>query len=655
MSLRQQFSLLTMALVVLLLGGSLLFTLGNTRQAFEQQLNARAYDAASALSLSMSQVADDDDTQLLRIMDALYDRGFFEYITYEKNNGQVLSKRNSAAQSSNIPAWFKEKLPLNLMVAEADVMGGWQRLGTVQVVSHSEQAYQDLWDITLSEVKWYALVLVLSLLLLQWILTWLLKPLRDVEQQAKAICERQLKIQHDIPRSRELRQMVLAMNQMVHKLRSVFSEQVSVTEQLRTETFHDELSGLLNRRGFDQRLEAELLNADHSGVLFLLQLPDLAALNQRQGRQAGDDLIHHLGLFICKWLNERRGFAGRRSGSDFAVYIPCTDQTRANELSSQLFDALSSQVFKPRLGLPCHIGAVLLQDVTDSNVQALSRADEALRQAQTAAVGAVRLYQETPYNNELTAGQWQELLMQVLHDESLELLFQPVVVAKQQSLQQLEIFSAIVQGEQRISAGRFWPMVEKYQLAPQFDALIIRKVLKQMQSIVLSADILCCVNISAASVADETFIRQLQQWLKDAGEVTNNLAFEVPESALLNNEAELLAFAEVLKPFGARLGVDKVGTGGMAFSYLQRMPFSYLRIDGSFGRGLAQAQDQRFFVRSMVQIANSLERMIMAEGIEAEEDSHALQHTGIQVLSGYLFSRPLADIYQALNWKHLKP
>src|SRR5690606_3612506 len=123
------------------------------------------------------------------------------------------------------------------------------------------------------ELQWYGRVLVLSLLLLPWFLRWLLRPPAEAEKQAQAICNRQWPVQRNIPKVRELRQMVLAMNQMVKKLRTIFTEQAALTEQLRAETFSDSLSGLLNRRGFDQRLEHILQRRDgHSGVLLLLQL-----------------------------------------------------------------------------------------------------------------------------------------------------------------------------------------------------------------------------------------------------------------------------------------------------------------------------------------------------------------------------------------------
>lgn len=651
MSLRQQFSLLTAALVIILLSGSLLLNLNNARNAFEQQLNARAYDAASALSISMSHVNADDHTQLLRLIDALYDRGFFSEITLTLVDGTQLHKRSTNVQNSvTSPRWFQRLLPIALITAEADVMDGWQRLGDIQVTSYTGTAYQDLWTVFLSEIKWYGLILLLGLVFLQWLLRWLLKPLQEVERQALAISNRQLIVQKHIPRTRELKHMVLAMNHMVQKLRSVFTEQVNITEQLKAESFHDTLTGVLNRRGFDQRLESVLQSQEeHSGVLLLLQLQELAEYNQLKGRQAADDLIQHLGRQLSLWIQSHVGaFAGRRSGSDFAIYAPCLGKHQAQSMAQQLLDQLTTTVLSPKLKMPCHLGGVYLHSKEDMPSQALSQADAALRQAQQQTVNNARLYEDATGLAELTASEWREFLLQVLHEESLELLFQPVVNLKEKRLVQVEVFSQVTRDDQVLKASRFWPMVEQHHLSTQFDALIIRQVLALLSKQPLPAGVTCCINVSPATLTDETFIQKLQQWLSSSPLAAAQIALEVPESFLSNIEASLLRTAEVVHPFGVKIGVDQIGTGGQAFSYLQRLPLDYLRIDGSFGRGVAQAQDQRFFVHSMAQIAKGIELPIWAEGVEQEEDIAVLQQLGIQALSGYFISRPQHDFKSLL-------
>jgi len=90
----------------------------------------------------------------------------------------------------------------------------------------------------------------------------------------------------------------------------------------------------------------------------------------------------------------------------------------------------------------------------------------------------------------------------------------------------------------------------------------------------------------------------------------------------------------------------------MAFAYLQRLQLDYVRIGGSFNRGVHLAQDHRFFIQSMVQIAHNLDLLVLAEGLEDEQDVTAIRHTGVDGLGGYYFSRPINSLEDALNWVH---
>jgi GGDEF domain-containing protein len=119
------------------------------------------------------------------------------------------------------------------------------------------------------------------------------------------------------------------MNQMVRKLKAVFAEQSAITEKLREESYHDDVSQLLNRRGFDQRLQHILQESDgYSGVLVLLQVQDFSQFNQIQGREAGDELLFRIGEILNKWHREHSNvLISRRTGADFSLYIPCNGFT----------------------------------------------------------------------------------------------------------------------------------------------------------------------------------------------------------------------------------------------------------------------------------------------------------------------------------------
>ncbi|MAD46137.1 MAG: hypothetical protein CMH98_14135 [Oceanospirillaceae bacterium] len=654
MTLRQQFSLLTGLLVVILLAGNLVLTISNGRDYFQQQLNARAYDAATSLAPSMSQMTDQDTVQLSRLIDVLFDRGFFSAIEFHPVNGDAIHRRSREALATRpAPAWFMASVDFDMTPAQADVTRQWQRLGTVTVTSHTDFAYRDLWAMVRSEMIWFAWVLVLSLGLLHLLLNWLFRPVLLVEKQALAICEREWQVQENIPRARELRRMVLAMNKMVLKLQSIFSEQSAMTEQLREESFQDPLTGVLNRRGFDERL-AHILQREeeHSGLLVLLQLGGLAEFNRDEGRQAADDLLQLLGSQIREaTAGSAQAFAGRRSGTDFAVYLPCSDSLQADELLHQVHSDLLTSVLTQRNALVFHLGGVFLQNGRDDPSHALSCADAALRQAQRHPDSTAQLYDGSSADKEWTAGEWRTLLTEALASDALSLQFMPVLCHRNNRILQYEVLTRLSWQDEIISAARFWPMVEQHQLAARYDLAIIARVIRQLVKQPPRPDVRYCVNLSAASVLDDEFHHQLQSLLAESPELAGYLALEVAEPALPGAEAALARLAMVLRPFRIALGVDQVGTGNMAFAYLQRLPLDYIRIDGSFNRGLHQAQDRKFFIQSMVQIAHNLDLLVLGEGVEENADVAVLRQTGVDGMSGYYFSRPLLSLSDAHQWQ----
>ena len=659
MTLRQQFSLLTSLLVMILLAGNLLVTLMHAHDQFQRQLNARAYDAATALALSMSQVEGEDSVERSRLIDVLFDRGFFSEIRFVSTEGQDLHRRElQAYEAPAAPAWFMALTGFDMQPAETDVTNGWQRLGTVTVVSHADFAYRNLWNMAKAELFWFIAVLIVSLILLEILLRWLFKPLQQVEEQALAICEREWKIQHDIPRARELQRMVLAMNRMVNKLHALFTEQAATTEQLRQESFHDSVSGLLNRRGFDQRF-SHLLNHDeeHSGVLMLLQIDGFGAFNQREGRQAGDHIIRQVGDALHHWHHDHHhSLCGRHAGADFALYVRCADRQHAREIMMQTSSQLAATTLTQRSELQFHMGAVFLQGHHNNPGEAFSKADAALCKARSSGRGHSWLYddEEDQQRREWSASSWQQILRDALQDNLLQLRFMPVVSQQagdnSRHLLQVEVFSRIQWQGESLSAARFWPMVEQHGMAGEFDLAIVRQVFAHLIHTPLPDRVRVCVNLSPASLLDPEFPQHLLDLLERHSSLARHLLLEVPEFCVHDVENQLLPLGQRLKTLGVQLGIDQVGTGTAAFAYMKRLPLSQLRLDGSLNRGVHLAQDQRFFVQSMIQIGHKLDLTVLADGLEQSEDIKTLNQCGVDGISGFYFSRPLSQLQDVLDW-----
>ena len=282
MSLFKQLFIAICALMLVIFAGSFLISVESSREQQVSQLRAHAQDAATALAVSLS--AHIDDPAMVELMvSSIFDSGYFEIIrVIDQSTDEIIVERGGAPLAAVAPQWFAQLINLKPAVAEAYVSDGWRQSARIEVVSHPLFALGKLWHAVLGSLLWLALTCVLCLALMGWFLKRQLRPLNYLVEQAKAISRHEFLSLPTLPKTPEFRRVVIAMNQMVEKLKAVFAEEAARSEKLRDQAYSDQLTGLANRRRFDMQLHNRLSGDDlvSSGHLFLLQLHDLARLNQ---------------------------------------------------------------------------------------------------------------------------------------------------------------------------------------------------------------------------------------------------------------------------------------------------------------------------------------------------------------------------------------
>ncbi len=252
MTLYRQLLIVLQSLFLLIFVGTLVLGVQGVRAFLADQLAAHAQDTATSLGLSLSPAVEADDRATMTAMvDAIFDRGYYRSIVLESVDGRPLIERRLDVVVEGVPDWLVRWVPLETPEAEALVMAGWRQAATVRVVSHPGYAYRLLRDSLLELGAWFAALALLASLLAWGAVRVLLRPLHAVERQAEALCRREYDVQARLPRTRELRNIVLAMNRMIERVRAMFDDQAREAERLREQAFRDPLTGLGNRRLFE--------------------------------------------------------------------------------------------------------------------------------------------------------------------------------------------------------------------------------------------------------------------------------------------------------------------------------------------------------------------------------------------------------------------
>jgi len=642
-------------LLISLLVGSFMLNITVTREYLQNQLNSQAQDAATSLGLSLSSSIDArDEVSAGRMIDAIFDSGDYRRIVFFDTNGAPLVLRNQSLLIQDVPRWFVSSISLISSAKSAQVVSGWTQLGTIVVERHPGYAYVELWEIIKTQLAWFGLIGLVSMLVARVLLTSILKPLKDLEDQATKMSERRFNSQVAIPNFRELAGVASAMNGMAKKLGQMFGEQLELIEDLRSQSFLDDLTSLNNREGFDARLTTSLDSQEKvfQGSLVLFQVNDFSRVNNSMGREFGDELLKSIGGVLSTMVIRFPGaFSARRNGADFSLFLPNVLSDDIDELAKELMSDLVSlpKVKQLLRDDSIHMGIACVRE-TDTESALFSKADMAMSQAQSKGVSGWQRYANIDASLESLgevrqANEWRAILQNVLVDRSVILYTQAVYGFDKEILYQ-HVLSRIELEGSILVAGLFLPMAERYNLMVPFDQLVVEKVIGTLASQEASEEqkpARFCISLSEESISDIAFVAWLTQILSENSAVVSQLMFEVSEHIIGFNEQALVNFSLLAQDLGFMLSVERFGVSSVPFSYLQHLNIDIIKVDHSFIRDVDENQSNQFFLRSAVQIAHGQSIKVIAVGVESESEWLKLNSLGLDGAMGYYLKRPEAS------------
>lgn len=645
MTLSKQLVLLICALVILLFAGSFAISVQYTRSYLNTQLASLARDAATTLGFKASDDMAAQDRAMVQVMsDAVFDSGDYSRVRITDMAGEVWVDRQASRRLEGVPDWFVRWLPLQTPQGEAAIMAGWRQAGIVQVRSNPAFAYQQLWQTARDSLMWFLACALLVMFGGLVAMRLMLRPLKEVEAQAQAICRREFPVVERRPFTLEFRRVVEAMNRLSSRVKRMLDESEQLADKLRQQAFTDPVTGLANRRRFMDTLGHRVEDREHmgSGMLLLLQLNEFKAYNQQAGYAAGDALLQRCAEVLQQVMPaDRRALLAHTAGADFAMLVEQLSEQEARGLADAAGLAVAGLYRELSLPSPdvAHAGGALFHGQTAS--EWLAEADMALRQAQRAGANAVHLATpESVASQAHGAAEWRRLLEDVLARDAWELARQPVFASGDRSLLHEELFLRIPDPDRpggQLNAGQFLPMAEGCGLSAALDKAVLTRVMTEIE-----AGRHACrqaINLSPASLRDSGFVAWLQQEIAARPAVAGRLIVEFPEygAALADDLAELVAAMEAL---GVEVALDHFGSGFSSLAQLRALKVHYLKLDGSLVRSLETDSDARFFVQALAKIAHGLEMQVVADSVESEAVWGLLRELGVDGGRGYWLARP---------------
>ena len=430
------------------------------------------------------------------------------------------------------------------------------------------------------------------------------------------------------------------------------SEIRGLTRQMSYQATHDPLTGQINRREFERRLD-EAMDSAHSEeavhMLFYMDLDRFKAVNDSCGHLAGDNMLKEVAGLIKEQVRDS-DIVGRLGGDEFgAILIGCPIE-KARQIATDICNAVADYrfVWKDKIfNIGISIGLVQITHVSGTIQDVMSAADSACYVAKQQGRGQVHVYsaRDEAIARERGDIQWLRKLQSALHEDSFELAVQPIIAmgGGVESGPALEVLIRLPDGRGRSAdTAEFLRPAERYQLMPQIDRWVINATLAAISGgeIKVPSGRNCAINLSGQTLGDESILGFVVDALDRTGVAPSTICFEVTESAILSNVQHAQRFIEVLHGIGCEFSLDDFGSGLGSFSSLKHLPIDYLKIDGAYTRNLNSDQVNQEMVAAMIKLARTMKFRIVAEQVERQEDFDWLRDSGVDFIQGRFIEAP---------------
>ncbi|HZE43025.1 MAG TPA: EAL domain-containing protein [Steroidobacteraceae bacterium] len=429
------------------------------------------------------------------------------------------------------------------------------------------------------------------------------------------------------------------------------SEARELNRRLSYHASHDVLTGLVNRREFENRMERALKSAkarETSYALCVLDLDQFKIVNDTCGHSAGDALLGQVGALLKSKVRWRDTLA-RLGGDEFGILLESCSLDEAMRTAEALREAVRNFKFtweERTFRLGASIGVVPISADNADVAAVLSAADSACQAAKEAGRNRVHSFEENDIDlmRRRREMQWAARINNALEEGRFELFRQTIMpLQKTEEGSHYELLLRMRDEAGKIvGPDNFMTAAERYGITPSIDRWVIENAFRWLVS---EADereklTMCSINLSGQSLGDDKFLPYVIDQFHRSGLDATKICFEITETAAIASFSQANRFIQALKELGCKFALDDFGTGLSSFGYLKHFPVDYLKIDGSFVKEILHDPIDREMVRSINEIGHLTGKQTIAEFAENQEIINMLKSLGVDYAQGYGVSQP---------------
>lgn len=481
------------------------------------------------------------------------------------------------------------------------------------------------------------LVLILAARLL---LRRALQPMIDLQAPLRGLAEGDYQIEFPDSDHREVGAIVQALRRAAASIRERDTH-------LRRLANYDDLTGLPNRRHFEEQLATEMAaardGARTAAVLFL-DLDHFKYINDTLGHTAGDMVLRQVAARLSTALRDD-GMVARFGGDEFMVLLRGVTRTQAVTWAEHLLRELKDYplVIDGRsFSLNATVGMTLLSKHCTVD-ELLAQADMACHQAKADGRNLVRLYEPTAGAEGALKTDFDqaELLKIALRENQFALVFQPIMSLASGTFTHYEVLLRLRHGDDLLTPGAFLTAAERFDLMRDIDRWVIANALYRLSQLRRTSPALrFTINVSGASFVSGELPAFVAQELARHQLPASAVVFEITEQVAVGSFTDATRQIDAIIDLGCEFAIDDFGAGYSSLNYLKQLPMQYIKIDGGFIGKIVDSPVDQVIVRSIAEIARTLNKKTVAEFVGDEATLVLLRRFGIDYAQGYHIGKP---------------
>ncbi len=408
---------------------------------------------------------------------------------------------------------------------------------------------------------------------------------------------------------------------------------------------YDTLTGHYNRTRLREALEYALYYSQRyhvDGAYLVIGIDKMTLVNQAFGHEIADSILLAVSERLDRCLRSS-DVIGRVGGDRFGAVLSNCPESELEAAAEKILETARSSVIETPSG-PIHvtvsIGAVSFPASVKTAVDAMTKADVALRDAKQAGRDRLAIYsyteeQRVDHRDNMVIA---ERVQRAMRENRLKFAYQPIVDVHTGEAKWHECLLRMIEPDgEVVVAARFMPVVEDLGMIRPIDRLVLELAIEEVTRY---PDARIALNVSGLTTSDRSWLRSAVVMLRGKPELAERIIVEITETAGLEDVDACSHFVSTLRDLGCLVALDDFGAGYTSFRHLKSLSVDIVKIDGAFVHDIGENPDNLVFVRTLIDLARNFNLETVAECIETQEEADLLRKEGVDLLQGYLFGKP---------------